>query len=250
MHYMMRGTGGAARSRLAMATQFFAGNGGTRNGRTESGYSGTGRSPIGIGGAVAVHAVVVGVWLLVPHEVIAPYIPTTLIGTNIPITPPPPEEKQAQPESRTPVTQPKAQESRTDDPFILPPAGGDTMTGSGQPGGETGTGGGTIVPPMDPPHVPVMTEAGIDPRAMAGFQPDYPGSMVRLGVEGSVTVRVTIGVDGRVADIERVAATNEAFWIATQRQALRKWRFRPATRDGVAIVSSRVMTVHFRLTDR
>ena len=49
--------------------------------------------------------------------------------------------------------------------------------------------------------------------------------------------------------IERLSATDEAFWIATQRHALRKWRFRPATRDGVPTASSKLLTIHFRLTD-
>ena len=107
-----------------------------------------------------------------------------------------------------------------------------------------------ILPPPDPPREPILTEPGIDPRDLSAFQPDYPGSMVRLGKEGSVTVRVAIGADGRVTGIERLAATDEAFWLATQRHALRKWRFRPASRDGVAVSGSKVLTVHFRLTDR
>jgi protein TonB len=94
-----------------------------------------------------------------------------------------------------------------------------------------------------------MVDASIDPRVLAMFQPDYPGAMVRQGMEGKVTVRVTIGADGRVIDVERLSATDEAFWLATQRHALRKWRFRPATRDGVAVSSSKVLTVHFRLAD-
>ena len=35
-----------------------------------------------------------------------------------------------------------------------------------------------------------------------------------------------------------------------QRHALRKWRFRPATRDGVAVASTKVLTVRFTLNDR
>ena len=91
---------------------------------------------------------------------------------------------------------------------------------------------------------------GIDPRAMSAFQPDYPGSMIRQGAEGTVTVRVSIGTDGKVTGIERISATDEAFWVATQRHAMRKWRFRPATRDGVPVPGTKVLTVHFKLTDR
>jgi protein TonB len=96
----------------------------------------------------------------------------------------------------------------------------------------------------------VVIDASIDPRARAAFQPDYPGTMIRQGVEGAVTVRMGIGADGRVTDIEKISATDESFWLATRRHALREWRFRPATRDGVPIASTRVLTVRFTLTDR
>ena len=44
-------------------------------------------------------------------------------------------------------------------------------------------------------------------------------------------------------------ATAASFWLATQKHALRKWRFRPATRDGVAVSSVKTLTglEHFPL---
>lgn len=212
-----------------------------------TGYRGGSGSPFGIGGAVAVHAVVVGAFLLMPKEAIAPYVPQIFIGNQIPIEPPPPPDPiPASPESKLPSpARPDPRPTATDPEVKLPPAGGELITG-----GETGGlgGGDFILPPIDPPKPPVLVEPGIDPRALATFQPEYPGSMVRQQLEGSVTVRVMISADGRVTDIERIAATDEAFWVATQRHALRKWRFRPATRDGVPVSGTKVLTVHFRLT--
>lgn len=127
------------------------------------------------------------------------------------------------------------------DPVVIGSAG----TGEGIDPGPT-----IILPPADPPRAPVLVDAGIDPRALPQFQPDYPGAMIRQGLEGSVTVRVTINAEGRVTDIARVSATDESFWLATQRHALRKWRFRPATRDGVPVATTKIMTVRFTLTDR
>lgn len=218
-------------------------------GQANSGYRGGSRSPVGIGGAIAVHALVVGAFLLMPKEAIAPYVPQIFIGNQIPLDPPPPPEPSGEVrDSKIPrrsVSDP--QPTRTN-PVVPLPGGGDVATG----GELTGTGGGGdfILPPIDPPHQPVLVEASVDPRALAAFQPDYPGSMIRQGAEGTVTVRVSIGPDGRVTAIERLSASDDAFWLATQRHALRKWRFRAATRDGVAVGSSKVLTVHFRLTDR
>ncbi len=58
-----------------------------------------------------------------------------------------------------------------------------------------------------------------------------------------------MGARGRVIDVERLAVTDEAFWLANQRHALRNWRFHPATRDGVAVGGATVPTIYFRLTD-
>lgn len=217
-------------------------------GQMQSGYSSS-RSPIGIGGAIAVHAIVGGLFLLMPKEVYTPYVPQTFIGNQIPIDPPPPEATDEPSKAKPLVTPlPSLKPPRADPLINLPgtkvePDGGSII-------GEILDGTSILPPPLDPPHEPVLAEARIDPRALAAFQPDYPGTMVRQGVEGSVTVRVTISPEGRVTAIERLSATDEAFWIATQRHALRKWRFRPATRDGVAIGGSKVMTVHFRLADQ
>ncbi len=62
-------------------------------------------------------------------------------------------------------------------------------------------------------------------------------------------MRVLVGADGRVRQVERVSATSDAFFMATESQALRRWRFKPGTRDGVAQEAWRVMTVTFRLED-
>jgi protein TonB len=50
-----------------------------------------------------------------------------------------------------------------------------------------------------------------------------------------------------VRAVARVSATSEAFWAAAERQALSRWRFRPATLDGRPVESTKVMTVHFRI---
>ena len=212
---------------------------GAAGSETISGYSGGKRSPIGIGGAVAVHALVVGAYLLMPKEMIDVFRdPPPLITYPVADTPPPPE--QAQPETDAkPLPQPKSHPTIVEKPIIPPPPTGFTMKGDDRTvmdGAWTGT---ITQPDIPPPPQPVLTM----------FQPDYPGAMIRQGMEGKVVVRVTIGTDGRVIDIERLSAADEAFWIATQRQALRKWRFRPATRDGVPVSSTKVLTVHFRLAD-
>jgi protein TonB len=83
----------------------------------------------------------------------------------------------------------------------------------------------------------------------SNLQPPYPTSEERAQRGGTVQLRVTIGSDGRVTAVQRIAATSDAFWRATERQALGRWRFRPATLDGRPVEASKVMTVTFRIED-
>ena len=225
---------------------------GSLKGKTEieTGYSGYGarRSPLGLGGTIAVHALVVGAFLLIPREAIQTvFDPPPLMTTNIRMPPEPVIESKADPRIQSdPQPQPKPPQSTAVDPIIPIPTGDPVLTG----GIDTGLDQQPviIVPPIDPPRAPVEVDARIDPRALSEFQPDYPGVMIRQGVEGSVTVRVAINAQGRVTAIEKISASDESFWLATQRPALRSWRFKPATRDGVAVASSKTLTVRFTLT--
>lgn len=111
----------------------------------------------------------------------------------------------------------------------------------------------TQIDPQPMPQVepvrsePVYTPPVIDPAAMARFQPDYPPELIRADIEGSATVRVLIGSDGRVKAVEMVSATHPGFFEATRKQALRFWKFKPGTRDGIATESWRTMTVRFKI---
>jgi periplasmic protein TonB len=123
--------------------------------------------------------------------------------------------------------------------------GGETATG----GDETGTAGDFVEPKADPIPIPTpfIKAARIDPRYAGALQPEYPPSMIRAEQSGNVTVRVKIGTDGRVKDVQIISSASNEFAEATKRQALRKWRFVPATRDGQPEESWREMTVKFEM---
>lgn len=210
------------------------------------------RSPAGLAGTIAVHALLLGAFLLLPKEMITRHLPPGIVGYPVPQDPPPPP-----PTSETPPdsAKPDMRSTMTSvDPIFPPPFDDSALRPADPPvapagdGGSTVSGEGTTVRVPDPP-APVLVEAAIDPRHATAFQPDYPPSMIRMEREGHVTVRVSIGPDGRVTAVERVSASDDAFWTATQRQALRKWRFRPATRDGAPVASTKILTVRFRLAD-
>ena len=188
----------------------------------------------------------------------SPYIATHFKDPGIRIyevdpapPPPPPDPTPPPPESRTQV-QPRVDQPRQlvptvtepETPYVSPPVAGTIV----DPGTLDGIGTG-VVPfdPPKPPPPPVLTKADIDPRYARDFQPTYPAAEQRAGNEGVVTLKVLVGVDGRVRQVERVAAASDEFWRVTERQALSRWRFKPATRDGIPVESWRTMNVRFTL---
>lgn len=224
---------------------------GMADGVSISGYGARRRSPLGLGGTVAVHALLVGAFLLMPREsILTVFNPPPLVTKNVPLDSPPPEPVPPARVDPRIETQPQVQRPTAADPVVPLPAGDPVIVGGDSSGLSVDPQPVIAQPPFVPPLPPVLVDASIDPRAASTFQPDYPGAMIRQGAEGSVTVRVEINAAGRVTAVERISATDESFWLATQRHALHKWRFRPATRDGVAVASSKVLTVRFTLTDR
>ncbi len=200
--------------------------------------------------AVAINAGVIGALLLSTPVVHAIRERGALEIINIPADPPPPEpappEAKPQPDDRVAsppdqVMTTTALTSDTSNAFVLPPPLPlpPLPTLSPYPAGEAVT--------IDPPAPPVLVEARIDPRYARDLQPAYPAGERRAEREGKATVRVTIARDGRVTTAECVAATSDDFCRATRQQALSKWRFAPATRDGVPVETTKEMTVRFEL---
>ncbi len=205
-------------------------------------------NPGGLAAAIGINAAVVGA-LMVAAPLVAPRTPpdTPLTTYPVPIDPVPPLpepapriQARAQPRVDAPVP-PMPVPSTTDWQVTpLPPVPADQFDGVAG-----GAGTGSVDMPTPAPVLPVIVAPGIDPRFAGDFQPVYPPSEQRMGNTGRVTVRVLIGIDGRVKQVERVSATSDAFFRATETQALRRWRFRPGTRDGVAQEVWRVMSVTF-----
>lgn len=164
----------------------------------------------------------------------------------IPVEPPPPKP-QPKPHRLKPAPAPQPDqprqrvETRIDTHFDfpkLPP----------QPPVDDTAGIGTTTT-LPPPPLPPLIDARVDPRYAGDLQPPYPPAERRANHEGRVVVRVLIGVDGRVKQLERISADSDAFFEATRRQALAKWRFRPATRGGVPEESWQTKSVRFVLED-
>lgn len=202
-------------------------------------------SPTSFALVILLHAGVLGAVIMIKGPTFAPADPPIIIEhipnptDPEPVPEPPPERQQTQRVTTITPTIPLPTLPTPVQP--LPPI----------PTPADPTPIGTTVTPPEPMPVrdPVRRDASVDPRFADALQPPYPLSEQRAQRTGTVQLRVTIGTDGRVRAVDLVSATSDAFWEVARRQALTRWRFRPATVDGRPVESTKVMTIHFRLAD-
>jgi periplasmic protein TonB len=78
--------------------------------------------------------------------------------------------------------------------------------------------------------------------------PPYPAMDIRLGNEGTVLLRLTVGPDGRVIAAQVVRSSgSESLDRAAQNWVIGRWRYQPAVRGGVAVPSAVDVAVKFSL---
>jgi periplasmic protein TonB len=103
-----------------------------------------------------------------------------------------------------------------------------------------------IIKPVDPPPPPFRA-ATRDPRYAKDFQPNYPPGLLQKEIEGTATLRVLIGPDGRVREAQVVRASRPDFGKAAVKQALDAWRFKPATRGDTPVEDWQTLSVRFTI---
>jgi TonB family protein len=99
-----------------------------------------------------------------------------------------------------------------------------------------------------------LTDASGDYRparaiAMLQPQPEFPAKARADSIEGWVTVSYVIGRDGRVSNVDIVAAQPRNVFESAVRRAVRSWRFEPTTVDGSAVATRKTQTIRFSLSD-
>ncbi len=210
-------------------------------------YANTPRSPAGIAVTIAVHAGLIAVALAGVRIAVPPAPPPPIAIVNHDAPKPPPARR----------IEPVTHQQRID-PLIIapvidiaePPKADTSLTATTR---DAGPGPGPVDTVTDfriepQPPAGATRSASIDARYRSQFQPIYPSASQRLGEEGTVLVRVVVGVDGRVVRATVVKSSGFArLDAAAIERALTKWRFVPALNDGVAVEAERELPVTFRL---
>lgn len=197
-------------------------------------------SPAGLVAVIVAHAAVLGALVLIKGPQIIREINPPLVITPIEIPPDPAIIPPPRPDT------PQRPQTVTRTETVIPQDFSDIIDRRE-----------TVIPTLpDQPRIelarvePVTPSIRREAQILSGdLQPPYPAVEERAQRGGTVRVRIHIGANGRVTRVERLDATSDAFWRATERQALSRWRFRPATLDGRPVETSKVMTVTFRIED-
>lgn len=89
----------------------------------------------------------------------------------------------------------------------------------------------------------------IPPYRIYAPSPEYPAIARRNNWEGLVTLRVLIKTDGTIGEITVFQSSGYEVLDQSALSAVKKWRYQPAYRQGIAVECYRRVPVRFRLGD-
>jgi len=118
-----------------------------------------------------------------------------------------------------------------------------SQEGSGTPGATSMQGGGFGSSPVE-----TGFGAGNGPRFKHQVAPQYPLMARRQGIDGRVLLRLTIGDDGRLVNVEVVEDAPCGF-VAAALNAVKRSTFYPALVDGRPVTSRALLPIRFSLKE-
>jgi len=95
---------------------------------------------------------------------------------------------------------------------------------------------------LDDDHIKAPLSAPVATRTV---DPAYPADLIREGYEGTVVLYAIIHKDGTVGDV-RVLRGLQVRLDENARMALSRWRFRPGTKNGLAVDLEAVVQIPFK----
>lgn len=87
------------------------------------------------------------------------------------------------------------------------------------------------------------------PSLLDAVTPVYPEEARKEGLQGTVRVKVVVGVDGLVESAEVLESSGAAILDEAALESAKNYRFNPATREGAPVRCAVVLPVHYRLGD-
>lgn len=200
-----------------------------------------------LSGAIAVNAIAL-LLLLLPISTLPPMTattdadpsPPTLVPLDEPLVVPiekfpQPRRSEPSPQPRV-MSQPRADIAPVSAPVIVA-QGSEAATPVVEAAVES-----NIVEPATGPVAAARLEYASAPP------PAYPRDALRMRAEGTVMLQVLVDRAGRPLDVQVQASSgNRALDEAARKHVLKRWIFRPAMRDGVAVQAIGIVPIDFTL---
>jgi protein TonB len=154
--------------------------------------------------------------------------------------PPPPPPPEPEPEEPPPVLADAAPPIAFNLDLDVALGGGGLL-----PGSWLGAGAGDIAREI----ADALDVADLDkpPALVSSIPPTYPSELRRARVEGTVMLVFVLTEEGRVED-PRVESSSQVEFEKPALDAVRRWRFKPGMKDGVAVRTFMRLPIRFRAT--
>lgn len=94
-----------------------------------------------------------------------------------------------------------------------------------------------------------LDEVDRHPESIATMQPPYPYQARQMAVEGYVTVRFLVSRTGSVNELTILKAVPEGIFEQTVKNTVRRWRFKPAQKNGRPVETWVRQSIEFKLQD-
>lgn len=193
---------------------------------------------------LALHgALLYGLWSY--HIIPAPDEAVTLMVDLInppPEQPKPPPPEPPKPRLTKPIEPPKPQQLVAEAPVVKP----DEPVAPPPPPAPPPP---AIVAPPPLPQ-PVVLSGELSVSCPERSPPNYPKLSVRLNEQGKTVLRVELGEDGRVRDAAVKTGSGYPRLDEAALSAVKTWRCKPATRNGVAVRAEALQPFNFILEGR
>lgn len=102
-------------------------------------------------------------------------------------------------------------------------------------------------PTAPPPSMRAPGVADVAAVPISSPAPSYPRRAMQRRETGTVRVQVQVGLDGRPSDVRVLESSESRDLDRAALDAVRKWRFRPAQRNGQPVEATVVVPIAFRL---
>ncbi len=101
-------------------------------------------------------------------------------------------------------------------------------------------------PKPSKPTISAPRETAPQRIASRSPEPEYPATALRRGEGGDVLLRVSVGADGVPGEIDFVRRSSSRELDRAAQEAVRRWRFEPATRNGKPVPAEVEVPIAFK----